>query len=528
MAVDPVGSVGSVGSVAEEEVRDAGLSALGIRVRNLEGRAVVGPVDLRVPDGRVLAVMGGSGGGKTSAVLAALDALPPGLVREAGQVRWHGRPIPAGRAARRWRLAHAGILGQDPASDLHPLRTVFALVAEGLPRSRPEEGVPNPDPTGEGTPNSVPTGEGEPGPGPAAGVPPRSGGRDARRAVRGVLADLGLDPDAVGRRRPHELSGGQAQRVALARAVVGDPRVLVLDEPTSGLDPATVELVVRVLERRRGRPGRVTVVVTHDRAFAERVADEHLVLGSFSDARGADAERAAPSGGAEVLGLRGVRVTAPGGRELITGADLSVRRGECVAVLGPSGSGKSTLLRAVAGLHPPASGSMALNGAPLPPRLSDRDRPLLRAVQFVGQDPVGALNPAHRVGTALARPARVLLGLSRAEARARVPDLLARVGLPGSVADAHPGRLSGGQRQRVAIARALAARPALLLADEVTSALDAASARTVLELLDSLREDHGLAVLLVTHDRDVAARADRVLTLDPERRELSPEGLTVP
>ncbi|ADH66485.1 ATP-binding cassette domain-containing protein [Nocardiopsis dassonvillei] len=499
MTVDPVGSV----------VEDAGLSALGIRVRNLEGRTVVGPVDLRVPDGRVLAVMGGSGGGKTSAVLAALDALPPGLVREAGEVRWHGTPIPAGRAARRWRLAHAGILGQDPASDLHPLRTVFALVAEGLPRSGPVV---------EGGPFSSP----------AAGVPPRPGGRDARRAVRGVLADLGLDPDAVGRRRPHELSGGQAQRVALARALVGDPRVLVLDEPTSGLDPATVELVVRVLERRRGRPGRVTVVVTHDRAFADRVADDRLVLGSFSDARGADAERAIPSGGAEVLGLRGVRVTAPGGRELIAAADLSVRRGECVAVLGPSGSGKSTLLRAVAGLHPPASGSMALNGAPLPPRLRDRDRPLLRAVQFVGQDPVGALNPAHRVGTALARPARVLLGLSRAEARARVPDLLARVGLPGSVAEAHPGRLSGGQRQRVAIARALAARPGLLLADEVTSALDAASARTVLELLDSLREEHGLAVLLVTHDRDVAARADRMLALDPEHRKLDPEGLTVP
>ncbi|WP_435111401.1 ABC transporter ATP-binding protein [Nocardiopsis synnemataformans] len=490
--------------MAEEEGLGGGLSALGIRVRNLEGAAVVGPVDLRVPDGRVLAVMGGSGGGKTSAVLAALDALPPGLVREAGEVRWHGTPIPVGRAARRWRLVHAGILGQDPASDLHPLRTVFALVGEGLS-------------------SSVPSAEGTPG----------SGGRDARRAVRravrGVLADLGLDPDVVGLRRPHELSGGQAQRVALARAVVGDPRVLVLDEPTSGLDPATVELVVEVLERRRGQPGRVTIVVTHDRAFAERVADDRLVLGSAPHEPGADAGRTVrdplggPSGGADVLGLRGVRVAAPGGRELIAGADLSVRRGECVAVLGPSGSGKSTLLRAVAGLHPPVSGSMALNGAPLPPRLRDRDRQILRAVQFVGQDPVGALNPAHRVGPALARPARVLLGLSRAEARARVPDLLARVGLSGSVADAHPGRLSGGQRQRVAIARALAARPALLLADEVTSALDAVSARTVLELLDSLREEHGLSVLMVTHDRDVAARADRVLVLDPEHRELNPE-----
>ncbi|WP_017573638.1 ABC transporter ATP-binding protein [Nocardiopsis halotolerans] len=466
-----------------------GLGARGIRVVGPSGRTVVGPVDLHVPDGRILAVLGGSGSGKTSAVLAALDALPPGLARESGEVRWHGTPIPAGGPARRWRLAHTGILGQDPASDLHPLRTVSALVAEGLPRS---------------------------------------GARNARGAVRGVLADLGLDPDAVWRRRPHQLSGGQAQRVALARAVVGDPRVLVLDEPTSGLDPATVDLVAEVVERRRGRPGRVTVVVTHDRAFADRVADDRVVLGERGEsARGVERAVRGASVGAEVLGLRGVRVTAPGGRELITGTDLSVRRGECVVVLGPSGSGKSTLLRTVAGLRPPVSGDLALDGEPLPRRLRDRDRRFLRAVQFVGQDPMGALNPAHRVGTALARPARVLLGQTRARARALVPELLARVGLSEHVAEEYPGRLSGGQRQRVAIARALAARPALLLADEVTSALDAASARTVLDLLDSLREEHGLAVLMVTHDRDVAARADRVLALDPGRGELLPGDLPV-
>ena len=468
-----------------------GLSARRIRVRDLSGRTVVGPVDLCAAEGRVLAVMGGSGGGKTSAVLAALDALPPGLVRASGEVRWYGTPIPAGGAARRWRSAHTGILGQDPASDLHPLRTVSALVAEGLARSA---------------------------------------GGGARGPVRRALADLGLDPDAVGQRRPHELSGGQAQRVALARALVGDPWLLVLDEPTSGLDPDTVELVAGVLERRRGRPGRVTVVVTHDRSFAERVADDRVVLGSSTPSSpDRDAGRTArdPSGNPEVLGLRGLRVAAPDGRELVAGADLSVRRGECVAVLGPSGSGKSTLLRTVAGLHPPVSGSMALGGEQLPPGLRNRDRRLLRAVQFVGQDPVGALNPAHRVDTALARPARVLLGSTRGQARARVPGLLARVGLAEDVAGAYPGRLSGGQRQRVAIARALAAHPSLLLADEVTSALDAASAGTVLDLLDSLREEHGLAVLMVTHDRDVAARADRVLALDPGCGELVPGGLTV-
>ncbi|GAB3456802.1 ABC transporter ATP-binding protein [Streptomonospora sediminis] len=460
-----------------------GFQAEGITVVDAAGRTVAGPVDLSVPGGRILAVVGESGSGKTSAVLAALDALPPGLFRSAGAVRWQGEPVPAGPPARRWRLANAGVLGQDPAADLHPLRTVAALAAEGLAQ--------------------------------------RSAGRTWPQ-VRGVLAELGLDPDTVRRRRPHQLSGGQAQRVALARAVAGDPRVLVLDEPTSGLDPAAVELVAKVLERRRGRPDRAAIVITHDRAFADRVADDRLTIGAAADAPAA-APAASVPGGACVLDLRGVRVAAPGGGSgLLAGADLSLHRGEFAAVLGPSGSGKSTLLRTIAGLHSPTAGSLALAGVPLPERVRDRSRPVLGGIQLVGQDPAGALNPAHRVRTALTRPGHVLGGLSRSSAAARVPGLLEQVGLPAWVADRHPGSLSGGQRQRVAIARALAAGPAVLLADEATSALDAASARTVLDLLETLRSENGLAVLAATHDRTVAARADRVLVLDPQHRSLLP------
>lgn len=461
-----------------------GLDVADLVVENTEGLPIIGPVGLRAPDGAVTAVMGASGSGKTSLLLAAFDALPPGLARCSGRVHWQGTPVPRGRAARRWRLATVGILGQDPASDLHPLRSVASLVSDALPRG------------------------------------PR---RDKTRKVRAVLTDLGLDADALWSRRPHEISGGQAQRVALARAVVADPEILLLDEPTSGLDPSTVELVVRAIDSRRGRPGRTTLVITHDREFARRVADHHVTLGAPAEAgRVGTAVARRRADEAPVLELEHLRATTPAGLPLIDDASLTVHPGEALAILGPSGSGKSTLLRSIAGLHPPVAGTMTLDGAPLPPRLRERTQDSLRSVQFIAQDPAGALNPAHRVGTVLARPSMVLHGASRAQARARVPDLLEQVGLPADLAHALPTRLSGGQRQRVAIARALAARPRLLLADEVTSSLDAASADSLLDLLENLRRDHGLAVVMVTHDSHAAARTNRVLTLDPDRRALVP------
>lgn len=461
-----------------------GLDVEELVIENARGRTILGPVDLRAPDGGVTAIMGASGSGKTSALLAALDALPAGLTRRSGHVLWRGTPIPRGRAGRRWRRTRVGILGQDPASDLHPLRSVASLVADALPRGTR---------------------------------------REHTEKVRATLTDLGLDADALWRRRPRELSGGQAQRVALARAIVGDPELLVLDEPTSGLDPSTIELVVRAIEHRRGVPGRATVVITHDRGFAHRVADHRVTLGVSSPAG-----RAAPGAARHfadkdpVLRLERVRVRTPNGLPLLDDVSLAVRPGEALALLGPSGSGKSTLLRSIAGLHPPVSGTMTLDHAPLPSRLAERPRATLRSVQFVAQDPAGALNPAHRVGAALARPGMILRGASRAQAYAEVPHLLEQVGLSADIAHAPPTRLSGGQRQRVSIARALAAHPRLLLADEITSALDAENAASVLDLLESLRREQGLAVVIVTHDGGVADRMNRVLILDPDRRSPAP------
>ncbi|OLT46093.1 hypothetical protein BJF85_17895 [Saccharomonospora sp. CUA-673] len=439
---------------------------------------MVPATSLRVRRGEVVAVAGPSGCGKSTLLRAVLDALPQGLVRTAGTVSWQGSTVGQGTAARRWRRRVVGFLGQDPATALHPALPVHRLVSEG-----------------PGSPDHT--------------------------TIRTTLELLGLDADALWRRRPHQLSGGQAQRVALARAVAGRPGLLILDEPTSALDCATLDLVVDLLTVLRSETA--TIVVSHDREFTDRITDHVLVLGEIGRAasNGPAPTTAAPARNrprSAVLSARGLTVPGHGSRTasapLLEDVSLALHAGELTAVLGESGCGKTTLLRALAGLHP-YEGGLDLKGTPLPARLDARTREQLRAVQLISQSPADALNPAYRVGTTVARAARLAHGLPRAAARTRAREVLAAVGLSGSDR-LLPRELSGGQRQRAAIARALVAEPAVLLADEVTSALDTATAHELLDLLDRLRAD-GLAVLLVTHDRDVAARADRTLRLHQRR-----------
>jgi peptide/nickel transport system ATP-binding protein len=183
--------------------------------------------------------------------------------------------------------------------------------------------------------------------------------------------------------------------------------------------------------------------------------------------------------------------------------------------VGESGSGKTTIARAVAGLHAPLAGRVLLDGVSLASTVRDRPRAARRRLQLVFQNPYDSLNPRHRVRYAIARPATVLAGLSRRQADARVADLLERVRLPARLANRFPDELSGGERQRVAIARALAAEPDLLICDEITSALDVSVQAAVLEVLEELRADLGLALLFVSHDLGVvAAVADRVVVLE--------------
>jgi peptide/nickel transport system ATP-binding protein len=193
---------------------------------------------------------------------------------------------------------------------------------------------------------------------------------------------------------------------------------------------------------------------------------------------------------------------------------FSVRPGESLALVGESGSGKTTIARCVAGLHAPWSGEVALDGIPLAALAKRRSKQQRQRIQIVFQNPYDSLNPRHRIADAIARPARLFRGLAPAAAAAEAIELLERVRLPARLARRYPRDLSGGERQRVAIARALAARPGLLICDEVTSALDVSVQAAVLELLAELRVEFGLSLLFISHDLGVVASVcDRVLVL---------------
>ncbi|MER6043664.1 ABC transporter ATP-binding protein, partial [Streptomyces sp. NPDC001856] len=223
---------------------------------------------------------------------------------------------------------------------------------------------------------------------------------------------------------------------------------------------------------------------------------------------------------APVLDVSDLRVTF--GRRsnapVLDGVTLSVAPGSATGIVGASGSGKTTLVRAVVGLQPASAGVIRLDGVPLSTGLRGRAREQRRRVQLVTQNPLGALNPSRTVGAAIGRPLRLHRRCASGEVRTRVAEILQQVGLETEFASRYPHELSGGQRQRVAIARALAADPDVLICDEVTSALDPATAEAIMDLLARLREGRGTALVLISHDLPlIATRTETVTVLDAGR-----------
>lgn len=370
------------------------------------------------------------------------------------------------------------------------------------------------------------------------------------------LLDL-PEPERIGRRYPHQVSGGQLQRLMIAMAMICSPEILLLDEPTTALDVTTqVEILKAIKDIIRENQTRA-VYITHDLSVVAQVADNIVVLrngevieygetaqilhrprAEYSKLL-IEAVRQLPSPDffhtplretscrksfdQPLLEVRDVSASydrrlwrKPTRRKLVLqDINITIGKGKTVAVVGESGCGKSTLARVIAGLLPPSNGGVLYHGErPFAPKLKDRDRSDLRRIQLVFQDPDSSLNPKQQIREILGRPLEFYLNISRKNNRDRVEELLNWVELPPNFAIRFPGELSGGERQRVSLARALSANPELILCDEVVSALDTIVGTAVLKLLERLQKRFGVSYLFISHDlATVANIADHVVVL---------------
>ncbi|WP_328865510.1 ABC transporter ATP-binding protein [Streptomyces sp. NBC_00304] len=451
--------------------------------------------------GGALGVVGESGSGKSASAYALLGLHRGTGAKVGGSVRVAGVDVQAAGDAelRGLRGAKAAMVFQDPLSSLDPYYAVGDQIAQ------------------------------------VYRVHNRVSRRAARTRAVEVLDRVGI-PDAVrrSRSRPHEFSGGMRQRALIAMALACEPELLIADEPTTALDVTVQAQILDLLHDLRRETGMGLLLVTHDVGVAAESVDEVLVMRSgLAVERGPVAEvlraprepytkallsavpRIAPEPGgaggaagdtvpdtAEVLveadGLRQVFGRGKSALAAVDGVSLTVRHGETLGIVGESGSGKTTLGRMLVGLLEPTSG-----------RLSRVDR-----VQMVFQDPVSSLNPRRSVGESVADPLRARGQRDESAIRARVRDLLERVGLDPEQYDRYPHEFSGGQRQRVGIARALAAEPRLIVCDEAVSALDVTTQAQVTALLAELQRELGLALVFIAHDLAVVRQvSDRVAVM---------------
>ena len=478
---------------------------------------IVKGVSFNVKPGEVVALIGESGSGKTTIALSALGYTKPGLEFTSGEVRLHGQnvismPPEEKRLMRGQKVAY---LAQSAAATFNPALTIGEQVTES--------------PVLHGQLNQ----------------------EEANQRAIDLYRALELpDPEILGKRYPHQVSGGQLQRLMAAMALCGKPDLLVLDEPTTALDVTTQIEVLKAFKSVIKQEGSSAIYVTHDLSVVAQIADDIVVLyaGEIQEHGSAEqvinkpgheytrrlmnAVRPPPAAGQgeemtgeherEVPALEVRKLSAGYGKKLkgvpentvLKDVNIAIERGHTVGVIGESGCGKSTLARVMSGLLPSSHGEVLLDGESLKPDLKNRKRSELQKVQFVFQMADTALNPRQRIDQILGRPIEFYIGLKGGEKRKRITELLEMVELPQDFAGRYPDELSGGQKQRINLARALAASPEVLLCDEVISALDSIVGANVIELLKRLRKKTGVSFVFISHDLStVASFADEIVVL---------------
>lgn len=496
-----------------------------LELRNLKVTKNVGEVSqvlvhdcsFFVKAGESLGLVGESGSGKTLSLRTIAGLLPEGLSAE-GQLFSEGVELSSAppQELKNFRTQKIGMIFQSPRSHINPLRTIGDFMTEALIT--------------------------------VAGVPPKA----AHLRALELLDEVGIpNPEKRMRQRPSELSGGLLQRVMIAATLAMEPQILLADEITTALDVTTQEEVMAVIGELRKNRNLAMLFVTHDLALAQAVCDRITVM---KDGRTIETHRSdlilteahdpytkkllnaaldieelsadfSSRDEAPLLTVKNlnktfeVRKSSGWGKESLVAVkniSFELKAGHSLGIVGESGSGKSTTARVLCGLEKATSGSVFVKGQswekPATSVRARRER--AGVIQMVFQDPYQSLDPRQTVRQCLTEAIRVQGSTNSDSIEQHIIELMDSVQLSTDLLDRRPRMLSGGQQQRVAIARGLAAQPEILVLDEAVSALDVTTRVEILSLLDRIRREKNLALLMISHDLTVVRRlCDEVIVM---------------
>ncbi len=488
--------------------RVKGEALLEIRGLKIEGNSdgvwhpIVKGVDLTLKRGEVLGLIGESGAGKSTIGLAAMGFARPGCRIVDGTIMFDGIDLRAASEAEKRHLwgARIAYVAQSAAAAFNPAHRLIDQTVETAVR----DGIRTRD---QAVADSV----------------------DLYRRLQLP------NPEHIGDRFPHQVSGGQLQRAMTAMAMSCRPDLIIFDEPTTALDVTTQVEVLAAMRNIVEQFHTAAIYITHDLAVVAQMADRIMVLRHGLEVEEAPTREMLKEPKQDytktlwavrslvkeesisddvTLSVRNVDASYSGVVKVLDNVTVCLPRGRTVAVVGESGSGKSTLARAITGLLPPSKGEIQFNGKVLPKALKDRDKDTLRRIQMIYQSADTSLNPRQTIRDIIGRPLEFYHGVKGAARDRRVAELLDAIELDESYIDRLPTELSGGQKQRISIARALAAQPDIIICDEVTSALDQIVQEEILTLLMKLQKETNVSYLFITHDiATVRAISDEIVVM---------------